>query len=294
MRSSFPGQNNGFREADESRMRISLCNEVLQPLDFARQCELAAALGYDGLEIAPVTLSDDPTRLSAARKAELRRAAADAGIAITGLHYLMRAPAGLSITSADAAQRARSVDVMRALCGLCADLGGAILVHGSPDQRVLAPGDEENCRKRGIECFAGVADAARRAGVTYCVEPLARNQTAFVNTMQEAADIVRQIDSPSLRTMIDCSAAGQTEAEPVDALIRRWLPSGLIAHIHFNDPNRRGPGEGTLAFGPILGALRACGYPGDASIEPFVYTPDGPACAARGIGYIRGVLETLA
>src|SRR3954447_17632794 len=109
----------GSGDGDESRMRISLCNEVLVPLDFGRQCELAAALGYDGLEIAPVTLGEDPTRLSAARKAELRRAAADAGIAISGLHYLMRAPAGLSITSADAMQRERSVEVMRALCGLC-------------------------------------------------------------------------------------------------------------------------------------------------------------------------------
>jgi D-psicose/D-tagatose/L-ribulose 3-epimerase len=279
---------------NESRMRISLCNEVLAPLDFARQCDVAAALGYDGLEIAPFTLGEDPTRLSAARKAELRRAAAEAGIAITGLHYLMRAPAGLSITSADATQRERSVDVMRAMCRLCADLGANILVHGSPDQRVLTLGDEENSRKRGVACFAAVADAARDAGVTYCIEPLARNQTAFVNTVQEAADIVRQIDSRHLRTMIDCSAAGQTEAEPVDELIRRWLPSGLIAHMHFNDPNRRGPGEGALAFEPILRALRESGYKGDASIEPFVYRPDGPTCAARGIGYIRGILEAQA
>ena len=93
--------------------------------------------------------------------------------------------------------------------------------------------------------------------------------------------------------MIDCSAAGQAEAEPVDALVRRWLPSGLIEHMHFNDPNRRGPGEGALAFGPILRALRESGYGGDAAIEPFIYKPDGPACAARGIGYIRGILETL-
>lgn len=275
-------------------MRISLCNEVLAPMDFARQCELAAALGYDGLEIAPVTLGDDPTRLSAARKAELRRAAADAGIAITGLHYLMRAPDGLSITSADAAQRARSLAVMRALCELCAELGGSLLVHGSPDQRALEPGDEDNGRKRGIECFAGVADAARDAGVTYCVEALSRSQTAFINTVQEAADIVRQIGSQHIRAMIDCSAAALAEAEPVDALVRRWLPSGLIAHMHFNDPNRRGPGEGALAFGQILRALREGGYRGDASIEPFVYQPDGPTCAARAIGYIRGILETTA
>jgi D-psicose/D-tagatose/L-ribulose 3-epimerase len=274
-------------------MRISLCNEVIGELPFGRQCEVAAMLGYDGLEIAPVTLTDDPTRLTAAQIAEWRRAAADAGIAITGLHYLMRAPAGLSITSADAAQRARSIDVMRALCGLCAELGGKILVHGSPDQRVLVPGDEQESRKRATDAFAAVADAARDAGVTYCIEPLARAQTAFVNTIAEAAAIVRHIDNPALRTMIDCSAAAQAEAEPVDALVRRWLPTGLIAHIHFNDPNRRGPGEGDLAFAPILTALRAGAYGGDASIEPFDYRPDGPTCAARGIGYIRGILQAL-
>ena len=172
-------------------MRISLCNEVIAELPFAQQCELAAALGYDGLELAPFTLSDDPTKLTPAEIAQLRRAAADAGIAITGLHYLMNAPAGLSITTADAAVRAHSIEVMRAMCGLCAELGGKILVHGSPDQRVLEPGDEENSRKRGIECFAAVADAAADAGVTYCIEPLARNQTAFINTVAEAAAIVR-------------------------------------------------------------------------------------------------------
>lgn len=274
-------------------MRISLCNEVIAELPFARQCELVAALGYDGLEPAPFTFGDDPTKLSSARIAELRRAAADAGIAITGLHYLMKAPAGLSITTSDKATRERSIAVMRAMCGLCAELGGKILVHGSPDQRVLDPGDEANSRKRGIECFAAVADAAADASVTYCIEPLARNQTAFVNTVAEAAAIVRQVGNPALRTMIDCSAAAQAEAEPVDALVRRWLPSGLIAHMHFNDPNRRGPGEGDLAFAPILAALRDGGYAGDAAIEPFIYQPDGPTCAARQIGYIRGVMETL-
>jgi D-psicose/D-tagatose/L-ribulose 3-epimerase len=209
------------------------------------------------------------------------------------LHYVLRAPAGLSITTPDEAVRKRTIAVMRALCALCAELGGKILVHGSPDHRKLEPGDEENGRKRGIDCFAAVADAARAAGVTYCIEPLARNQTAFINTVQEAADIVRLIDNPALRTMFDCSAAAQAESEPVDALVKRWLPSGLIAHIHFNDPNRRGPGEGELKFGPILAALRDRGYTGNAAIEPFVYQPDGPACAARGIGYIRGIMETL-
>src|ERR1043166_8132689 len=132
-------------------MRISLCNEVIAELSFERQCAMAAALGYDGLEIAPMTLADDPTMLSGTRIAELRRAASEPGIAITGLHYVMRAPAGLSITSRDEAIRRRTIEVMRALCGLCAELGGKILVHGSPDQRRLEPSDEENGRKRGVD-----------------------------------------------------------------------------------------------------------------------------------------------
>jgi sugar phosphate isomerase/epimerase len=113
----------------------------------------------------------------------------------------------------------------------------------------------------------------------------------MINRVEEAAEIVRAIDSPGLRTMLDCSAAGQSEAEPVADVLKKWLPSGLLAHIHFNDPNRRGPGEGDLAFGPIVAALEAGGYSGIAAIEPFIYEPDGPTCAARAIGYMRGVIE---
>ena len=193
-------------------MRISLCNEVIAGMPFERQCAFARDVGYDGIEIAPVTLTDDPTAPDRSQTAEWRRAAAEAGLPITSLHYLLRAPAGLSITTADAAVRRRTVDVMRALCALAGDLGARALVHGSPDQRALAPGEEDEGRKRGIDCFAAVAEAAAQAGVVYCIEPLARNQTAFVNTVEEAAAIVRAIGSPAVRTMIDCSSAGQTES----------------------------------------------------------------------------------
>lgn len=270
-------------------MLVSLCNEVIAALPFERQCELAAELGYDGLELAPMTLDPEPHRLSAVRRAALRRAAADAGIVITGLHYLMRAPAGLSITARDAAQRERTIGVMRDLCGLAADLGGKVLVHGSPDQRKLEPGFEDEGRKHAIECFAAAAEAAAGAGVVYCVEPLSRAQTGHINTIAEAAAIVTAIGNPALRTMLDCSSAGATETEAIPDVIKRWLPTGLIAHVHFNDPNRRGPGDGDLDFAPILNALRECRYAGNAAIEPFIYEPDGPTCAARAIRYIRGI-----
>lgn len=272
-------------------MRISLCNEVIRELPFERQCVFARQVGYDGLELAPFTLGDQPHRLSPAQRAVVRRSAADAGIAITSLHYLLLKPEGLSITSEDAKQRTRTIDVMRRLCEIAGDIGARVLVHGSPAQRQLEAGKEAEGRKWGAECFAAVAETAAKAGVVYCIEPLARPENFFVNTVEEAAALVRAIDSPAVRTMVDCCAAGRTEPTPIPELLAKWLPTGLIAHIHFNDPNRRGPGEGELAFAPILQALAAHAYQGIAAIEPFVYEPDGPACAARAIGYIRGVME---
>jgi len=274
-------------------MRVSLCNEVIRELPLERQCEFARKVGYDGLEIAPFTLGEEPHLLPLGRRAEVRKAAANAGIAITGLHYLMLVPKGLSITSSDAAQRARTIDVMRRLCGLAADLGASILVHGSPAQRQLEPGKEAEGRKYGAECFAAVAGEAGTAGVTYCIEPLAPPEAQYINTVEEAAAIVRAVNDPAVRTMVDCSAAARAEKQSIPELLRQWLPTGLIAHVHLNDPNRRGPGEGSLVFAPILRALAQEDYRGMAAIEPFVYEPDGPACAARAIGYVRGVMEAV-
>jgi D-psicose/D-tagatose/L-ribulose 3-epimerase len=271
---------------------VSLCNEVLRELDFAAQCALAKGLGYDGLEIAPFTLADEPDRLPAARRAELRRIAQDHGIAITGLHYLLLAPDGLSTTSPDEAVRTRTTQVMRALIELCADLGGKVLVHGSPRQRTIAPGQrKEDALAHATECFAAIARAAEEAGVIYCIEPLAPPEAELINTVEEAAAIVDAIGSPAVRTMLDTCAAGRSERAPIPELIARWLPTGKVAHIHLNDPNRRAPGQGDLRFGPILAALADHRYAGICSVEPFVYEPDGPTCAARAIGYVRGVLE---
>ncbi len=275
-------------------MRISLCSEVIGQLEFAAQCDLAAALGYDGLEIAPVTLAKDPRLISAEQRTMMRRAAETARIALTGLHWLMVMPPGLSITSSDPSIRRNSLEVIRSLVDLCAELGGSVLVHGSPDQRRLPEGPEaETARKLGIEAMAVAAEAAEKAGVIYCLEPLSPDQTNFVTSVAEAVEIVDQIGSPALRTMIDTSAAGRGEIEPVADLIRRWLPDKRVVHIHLNDTNRRAPGQGGDDFPEIMRALKDVGYDGIAGVEPFIYDPDGPTVAARAIGYIQGLREAL-
>ena len=276
-------------------MRIALCNEVLAGMSLERQCEYVAALGYDGLEIAPFTLSDAPEKISTAEAARIRGIVEASGLVVTGLHWLLVKPDGLSLTDPDATLRKRTREVMTHLIGLCAELGGSVLVHGSPKQRQTAQGETHaTAFARLQDAMAQAALTAARTGVVYCIEPLSKRETSLVNTIAEAAELVRAIDHPNFRTMIDCSAAGQSEAESIPDLIDRWLPTGLIAHLQVNDPNRRGPGQGEMKFAPILAALKRHNYTGTIAVEPFDYSPDGPTAAAFSAGYLRGLLEALA
>jgi sugar phosphate isomerase/epimerase len=275
-------------------MRVSLCNEVIRDMPFREQAEFAAALGYDGLEIAPFTLdAERPHQIASAEIARLRVVAESAGLKISGLHWLLVAPQGLSITSADAAVRNKTHEVMRGVIDLCAGLGGSYLIHGSPAQRALTPGKEDDDRARAVDFFAAAAEHAQSAGVTYCLEPLSHNETNFVLTLAEASEIVAQVGSSAFQAMIDCKAASQSETDDIAILLARHLPTGLIRHVHFNDPNMRGPGQGELDFAPIVRALADLSYDGWIGIEPFDYVPDGRTCAARAMGYVAGLKENL-
>ena len=275
-------------------MNIALCNEVIAGLEFPAQCIFAAELGYMGLEVAPYTLGREPHHLTASECQRLRRAASDAGIAITGLHWLLVEPKGLSITSDDAALRRRTQDVITRLIDLCAELGGQVLVHGSPQQRRLSDAAEpERARQNALEVFQAAAQAAQTARVTYCLEPLAPRETDFINTVAEAVMIVDEINNPAFRTMIDTSAAALSEQQSVAELIARWLPSGKIAHIQLNDSNRRAPGQGEDDFVSMLAALKQQNYQKVVAVEPFVYQPDGPTTAARAIGYLQGIWQSI-
>ncbi|CAD7054140.1 MULTISPECIES: sugar phosphate isomerase/epimerase family protein [Pseudorhizobium] len=274
--------------------RFTLCNEVLAALPFERQCALAAALGYDGLEIAPFTLSDNPASLTTNERANLAKIAEVEGIVITGLHWLLNVPDGLSLTSDDADTHRRTGDHMAAMVDLCADLGGKVIVHGSPKQRSLSDAaTPERARNSALSLLREAGERAGAAGVTYCIEPLSPAMTGFVTSVREALDIVDEIGEPALNTMIDTLAAWGGEIEPPDVLIRRHMGTGRIRHIHLNDDNMRAPGQGERRFAPILQALIDTGYAGFIGVEPFECYPDGATAAARAIGYLRGIAETL-
>jgi len=277
------------------KLQLALCNEVLEHLPFEQQCELAAALGYQGLEIAPFTLAPDPMALTAADGRAWAKTAADHGLAICGLHWLLSRPEGLSITTADDAVRRRTEALLERLIDVGEASGARVMVHGSPRQRAPDPGQPvADALARATEVWARLAERARAAGLVYCIEPLASTATPVVNTLAQAAAIVDAVGSPALRTMLDLAAGSRAESEPVDVVLRRHLASGHVAHVQLNDRNRRGPGQGDTPVAPVLRVLRDGGYAGWVSVEPFEYHPDPVACAAFSAGHVQGLWNAIA
>ena len=275
-------------------MKLALCNEVLQPMALDAQCQAAARMGYDALEIAPFTLRDDPGTLDEAAAQHVRGTAQRHGLAISSLHWLLVKPEGLSLVTDDMNLLRRTLDLLRRLIDFTAACGARVLVHGSPRQRSPAPGQSVADATLRLEAaLAELAPHAQAAGVVYCLEPLGRFETPVINTVAEAAALVDRVGSPALRTMLDVSAASHSESEPVHEVLRRFLASGHIAHVQLNDRNRRGPGQGDTDQRPVLQVLKDASYAGWTAVEPFEYLPDGPACAEASARHVRDLWKTL-
>lgn len=277
----------------KSTVKVSICNELFQGWAIDRVFEYAAQLGYNGVEIAPYTLADSVTEITTKQRKAIRHAAEDNGIEIVGLHWLLAKPEGLYINHPDEIIRIKTQEYIEALIHFCADIGGKILVHGSPHQRTVQEGwDFQQSWNFAKETFKVCLKTAQKRNVLYCIEPLAHMNTNFINTVAEGIRLVREIRHPHLKMVFDSRSASAQEKSVLEALLRA-LDSGYLRHIHVNDANGRGPGFGETAFVPILKSLIKHNYKGYISVEVFDFSPDPETVASRSIGYLRGILETL-
>jgi sugar phosphate isomerase/epimerase len=273
-------------------MKYAYCNEMFGQEPFDQVAATMRALGYTGVEIAPFTLlpptdAFDARQISAARRREIRQQAEAAGLEVVGLHWLLAKTKGFYLTSSDGATRRATADYLKALVELCGELGGTLMVLGSPQQRNLLPGVGYNdAEAYAAEILREVMPTCAAHSVTIALEPLGPAEGNFMLTAKSGIQLAKLVDSPHCRLHLDVKAMS-SEAEPIDVIIRdsrEWL-----AHFHVNDPNLLGPGMGDVEYGPILTALDEIGYSGWLSLEVFKYEPSPLEIAQRSIEYLRKI-----
>jgi len=267
-------------------MKFALCNEMFEDRPMAEVCSVAHRLGYHGIEIAPFTLAPSAENITADQRKEVRQIIEDHGLETVGLHWLLASPDNLHITTPDDAVWRRTRDYMSVLLDLCSDLGGSVLVLGSPKQRNLVAGQtHEGAWKRTVELLTSVLDKARDLGATICIEPLAPVETDFINTVAEAMQMVRQINHPNFKVHLDVKAMC-SQPTPVLDIIRSVRVED-VGHFHVNDPNFYGPGMGDVDYTPIVQAIKDIGWDKWLSVEVFKYDPDPETIARKSIEYLR-------
>ena len=282
---------------DNYKFKLAVCNELFEGSDFAASCRLLKKTGWQGIEIAPFTLQKDASTLPAERRREVRDIIVSEGLEFVGLHWLTVGPEGLHVTTPDESQRRGSWDFVRRLADLCADLRpeggtGGVMVFGSPFQRRTDGAFPVDVAVRN---FTGgvrsIATLLEERGVTLCVEALPIAQSDVILTLDEAVQVVRDVNSPAVKTMFDSHNAID-EAEPhADIVSKHW---DLIRHIHVNELDGSYPRpDGGYDFKPVLQVAKDRAFDGWVSMEVFDFTPGSEKIVTEAYAYLRDQIGQL-
>lgn len=271
-------------------MEYAICNETFGDQPFDEAWALAREVGYTGIEIAPFTLAPgaetiDVSDVSAAQRAEVKKLAADVELEVVGLHWLLAKTEGFYLTSPDDAVRRTTAEYFKTLAQLCADLGGKVMVLGSPQQRNLLPGvSHEQAEQYAAEVLRAAMPACANLGVTIAIEPLGPGEGDFLLTAESGIRLAKLVDSPHCQLHLDVKAMS-SEQKPIADIIRE--SRDWTVHFHANDPNLLGPGMGEIDFAPIFAALDETGYDGWVSVEVFKYEPSAEEIARTSMANMQ-------
>jgi len=252
-------------------MKFAICNETFEGGSHREGLALAKKLGYTGVEVAPFTLGLDVREIRQGTRREYRAMVEDLGMSILGLHWLLAKTSGFHLTTDDAAVRSKTADYFKSLIELCVDLGGNIMVLGSPLQRnFTAPMTHDQAMGNAIDVIGRLTRDLESANVRLAIEPLGPQEGNFLNHTSQARAMIQRIASPNVRLHLDVKAMS-SEGSPIAQIIRDH--ADLLIHFHANDPNKLGPGMGDVDQAPIFKALKDVGYSGWVSVEVFDYSP---------------------
>jgi D-psicose/D-tagatose/L-ribulose 3-epimerase len=232
--------------------------------DYLKYIKKVAGLGFDILEISCASIAE----MKAAEIQELRAAAGDAGITLTGGY----GPApGENIASADPAVVRNCFDFWKRTFEVLNRLGitlvgGGLYSYWPVD--FTKPFNKEEDLKRSIEGMQKLAPIAASYGITLGMESLNRFEGYLINTAEEALAYVKAVGRDNVKVMLDTFHMNIEE----DSLTQAIRGAGsYLGHFHIGECNRRPPRkESRIDWPGIAQALHDIGYTGAVVMEPFV------------------------
>jgi D-psicose/D-tagatose/L-ribulose 3-epimerase len=139
--------------------------------------------------------------------------------------------------------------------------------------------------------------------VMICLEPLNRFETDFINTCEQALEMIHRVDSPALKILLDTFHMNIEEKNPARAIRKAGRHLG---HVHVSGSDRGTPGNDHTDWPSIARALNTIRYTGPVVIESFTpeveviaraaaiwrrIEPTRDAIAVDGIRFLKNLLK---
>lgn len=240
--------------------------------------------GFDGVEFPMFAADGSPWEALGAKCDELE----------LGRTAVTVMPEGANLISEDAGERQAAVNHLKACIDSCVVLGAEALCGPlySPVGRLIGRGPVPEEKERAIAGFKEAGAHAAEKGVKLSIEPLNRFETYFLNTQEDAADLVRAINMDSVGEMYDTFHANIEEKGLAEAI---KAGGKCINHVHISANDRSTPGDDHIDYDTTFRALKEIGYDGWMVIEAFgSWIPDlaGATCIWRTMAPSEEYLAT--
>lgn len=237
-----------------SNLLLSCQEQLIPGNSLEEKFGLATAWGFDSLELRGK--GDGQFKL---RLPEIKRAIS-AGVIITSSCVEMSHFVG----DFDADKRTDAINQMTQQLEVMSEIGARLAMtpasYGMFSKRLppfTPPRSDEEDQKVLIEGFGELANRAKELGVLIALEPLNRYEDHMINTLDQAASLIRALDSDSIGIAADTYHMNIEEAEVSESLVRN---RDLIAHVQVSDSNRLEPGAGHFNWAQLIITLREIGY----------------------------------
>ena len=266
-------------------MKFSICNDTYADRDCLKAAQHIAETGYSGIEIAPSTVWENPSNISSLQVAKLAHDIQALNLDIIGFHWLLKDTEGLHLTHPDTQYQTRLIHYVTHLAKLCSDMGGKVLVWGSPMMRNLDKSwNRDEAEKRAIDTLNKICQSIVPLSISLALEPLAKWETNFWTTADETYETIKKVDHPNCRLHLDCKAMAD-ESKPLEEIIQTHKEHFI--HFHANDPNLLGPGMGELDLQGVGQTLHEIDYQGWVSVETFKSGPGPEKIAESSLSYMK-------
>ncbi|MDQ2804321.1 MAG: sugar phosphate isomerase/epimerase [Pseudomonadota bacterium] len=215
-----------------------------------------AKCGYDAIELV-----GEPSQYDTAH---VKRLCAEAKVGVSSICSIFTGPQR-DLVNPDARMRSAAVQYCKDVADLAAGVGAPVFILApSPVGKMAPMADPKQEWQWAIESVREAADYAQSRGVKICIEAWNRYETYFINRIDQALALMRDVDRPNVGVMGDTFHMNIEDGSIPDTIRRA---AEHLLHIHFADSNRAAPGKGHTDFKPIMQALRDIGYQGHITFE---------------------------